>query len=146
MKKKTAALPLLMVMTVLIMVFIVVMLPLLPRLLRFYAGVFHIGSIGSIMTALYISAPVGLAACVLLLILLSNIRKDVLFVMKNVTVLKALSWCCLFVGVEYIVIGFGYYTMLALGFAALFFGLILRVIAAAFGKAVELREENDFTV
>ena len=64
----------------------------------------------------------------------------------NVTILRILSYCCIFVGIEYVVFGHKYISMLFFAFAALFIGLILRVIKNVFDKAIELREENDYTI
>ena len=49
-------------------------------------------------------------------------------------------------GVEYVVVAHRFVTMLFFAFAALFIGLILRVIKNVFDKAIEIREENDLTV
>ncbi len=75
-----------------------------------------------------------------------NIRKGLVFVARNVQYLRILSWCCFVVSLICLVSGYYYVLFLLIGFAAAFFGLILRVLKNVFAQAVELKEESDFTV
>ena len=132
------------IMTVMLFFAIIAVTVLLPRLLLFYFGPWH--DFKMLMTALYISVLPGLVCDVVLFLLLRNIVKGNIFEKRNVTFLRVLSWCCIFVGVEYIVFGSQYLSMWLFSFAALFFGIILRVIKNVFETAVEIRMENDFTI
>ena len=96
--------------------------------------------------SLYTSALPGLICDVSLLFLLLNIKKNQIFTSANVRLLRIISWCCIFVGLEYFVFGHSFISLLLCSFAALFFGLILHIIKNVFEKAIELREENDFTI
>ena len=97
--------------------------------------------------AIYVGSAFGWICLWNLWRLLANIRRGEVFQTKNATILRVLSWCCFFVGAEYFVFGVRWYiTLVLLSFAALFFGLILRVIKNVFEKAILLQEENDYTV
>ena len=96
--------------------------------------------------SLYSSVIPGLICDGMLFLLLHNISRNLIFTSCNVKLLRIISWCCIFVGLEYFIFGNKFVSLLLCSFAALFFGLILRVIKNVFEKAVELREENDFTI
>ncbi len=134
------------VMTALLFVLIIAAVILLPSLIGFYEKLRGGIDCRDLMTALYISALPGLVCSAVLTKLLLNIRKDEIFIKANVTILRILSYCCIFVGAEYLVFAHRYISMLLIAFAALFFGLILRVIKNVFEKAIVIREENDFTI
>jgi len=103
--------------------------------------------VSSLMVALYISSVPGIICTLSLLKLLFNIRKNDIFTKQNVIILQILSYCCLFVGIEYVAICYSrYISMIFVGFAAIFIGIILRVIKNVFDKAIEIREENDYTI
>ena len=132
--------------TILHMAYIVFAVIFLPKMLGAYSEFRGGVDFSDVIIALYISAPAGLICTIALLKLLFNIKKDEIFVQKNVILLQVLSYCCLFVGVEYVIVAHKFITMLFFAFAALFIGLILRVIKNVFDKAIEIREENDLTV
>ena len=135
-----------MLVTAILFVFIIAACLFLPRILEIYSDFRGGLDCTDLMIALYISALPGLVCTVSLLMLLFNIKKDEIFVQKNVTLLRILPYCCIFVGIEYIILGNKYISMLFFAFAALFIGLILRVIKNVFDKAIEIREENDYTI
>ena len=135
------------VVTVLLLVLVIVAVFLLPQILQVYSEMRGGIDVTSLMVALYISSVPGIISIISLLKLLFNIRRNEIFVKMNVTLLQILSYCCLFVGIEYIAICFRrYIAMIFVGFAALFIGIILRVIKNVFDKAIEIREENDYTI
>ena len=134
------------VMTVIIGVLIIVACILLPHLCEIYSKMRGGLDCTSLMTALYLSAIPGFICVLSLLCLLSNIKKGDIFVKKNVTHLQIISYCCIFTGAEYLAFCYNLISMVLISFAALFFGLILRVIKNVFDKAIELREENDYTI
>ncbi len=133
-------------MTAVIGVLIVIACFVLPRLCEIYSH--YRGGIDctNLMTSLYVSALPGLICCISLFILLLNIKKGEIFIHRNVTILQIISYCCIFVGLEYFAFCYEYISMVLISFAALFFGLILRVIKNVFDKAIEIREENDYTI
>lgn len=95
---------------------------------------------------LYVSDMLGILAVWELMKMLGNIAKEQLFVDGNVTCLRVISWCCF--GVAAVWVPVIYFRMLAffVSFVAAFVGLILRVMKHLFAAAVDLREENDYTI
>ena len=134
------------IMTGLLFVLIIVAVIFLPSLIRVYEKLRGGIDCTNLMLALYISALPGLICAAVLVKLLFNIRTEKIFIKDNVVILRILSYCCLFVGAEYLVFAHRYISMILISFAALFFGLILRVIKNVFERAIILREENDFTI
>lgn len=94
----------------------------------------------------YICAALAFTALFFLNKLISNIRKKVIFVNENTSILRILSWCCYLVGIATAIYAVWEYYYIVIGAAAAFFGLIIRVLKNVFAQAVELREENDGTV
>lgn len=135
-----------MAITAFLFLFIIVACIFLPKIMEIFSEFRGGLDCTDLTIALYASALPGLVCTGSLLKLLSNIKKDEIFVHMNVTLLRVLSYCCMFVGIEYIIFANKYVSMLFFAFAALFIGLILRVIKNVFDKAIELREENDYTI
>ena len=135
------------IVTTMLLALVVVAVFMLPQIMQVYSKMRGGIDVTSLMVALYISSIPGLICTLSLLKLLFNIRKNEIFVKQNVTILQVLSYCCLFVGIEYIAICYSrYIAMIFVGFAAIFIGIILRVIKNVFDKAIEIREENDYTI
>ena len=147
MKRKNISMIASIIATALLTVLVIAAVIFLPQIMQVYSKMRDGIDVTGLMIALYVSALPGLLCSVLLMKLLFNIRAGAIFVKKNVTILQILSYCCMFVGVEYIAICYRrYIAMIFVGFAALFIGLILRVIKNVFDKAIEIREENDYTI
>ena len=147
MNRKNISITASIVVTVLLLVLVIAAVFFLPGIMKVYSKMRGGIEVGDLMTALYISSVPGIISVLSLLKLLFNIRKNEIFVKGNVTLLQILSYCCMFVGAEYIAICYRkYIAMIFVGFAALFIGIILRVIKNVFDKAIEIREENDFTI
>ena len=134
------------IMTAMIIGIIAVAIVILPRLIDFFEEMRGYSDCTDLMVALYISAIPGLICSLSLMKLLLNIKREEIFVGENIRILRVLSYCCIFVGAEYLVFAHRYISMILISFAALFFGLVLRVIKNVFDKAIEIRVENDFTV
>ena len=95
---------------------------------------------------MYICVALALAALWNLHVLLGNISRDKVFVEKNTTCLRRISWICMAAGVVLMVFGLWSTIFAFIGMAALMFGLIMRVLKNVFDKAVEIKSENDFTI
>ena len=95
---------------------------------------------------LYISDALGLISMWELNGMLKRISKQEIFTAENVKVLRVISWCCF--GIAALSFFLAFFRMLAffVGFAAGFFGMIMRVLKNVFELAVEMRQENDFTI
>ncbi len=95
---------------------------------------------------LYLAAVCGLVCLYALHKLLLNLRKDEVFTHRNCQYLRIISWCCLMAAIPFAVFGIWRSLSFIVALAAGFFGLILRVLKNVFDKAVELQEENDYTI
>lgn len=107
----------------------------------------------------YLELPIAYAAVFLLLRLLRHIARREVFVMPNVKILRALSWCCfaetllflaegvvLFGGKDFVAKELFLGVLLFAAFACGFVGMILRVVKNALHEGVALKEENDGTI
>ena len=101
----------------------------------------------------YCVVPAGYAALICLDRILSNIKNDVVFDLKNVRLLNIITWCCLYAAavglVSFIIIAMVYKSietvaLLAMGEA--FMALVVRVVRNVLKKAIEIKEENDLVV
>ena len=99
---------------------------------------------------LAVEYPTGLIAAVALwklYRLLANIGAAQVFVPQNVSILRALSWCCIAAGLVLLAGAvFFWVPFILLSAAAAFVGLILRVVKNVFAEAVRIKAENDFTI
>lgn len=89
----------------------------------------------SLLITLYLAVVPCLTLLICLERLLVNIQKDNVFVNRNVTLLRIISWCCFAVSIIFAVFGFYYLLSLFIAIAAAFFGLILRVIKNIFDQS-----------
>ena len=95
---------------------------------------------------LYLSAICGEVCLYHLGKLLKNIKNDIIFKPENCRHLRYISWCCIFVAIPFGIFGFWRSLGFLVAFAAGFFGLVLRVLKNVFVRAVEIQEENDYTI
>ncbi len=95
---------------------------------------------------LYLTAILGEICLFHLGKLLNNIRKDIIFKPENCQHLRYISWCCLLVAIPFGIFGIWRFLGFFVAFAAIFFGIVLRVLKNVFVRAVELQEENDYTI
>lgn len=94
----------------------------------------------------YSCAAFAAAILISLLKMLYNIKKEQVFIMQNVNCLKIVSWSCFTIAAITFVGGFFYMPIAAIAAAAIFVGILLRVLKNVMQSAVELREENDLTI
>lgn len=99
-----------------------------------------------LIVTLYCSAVPATLLVIALDRLISNIKRGDVFTAKNVTMLKVISYCCFAASVIFIYFSFIRPFAWLIVAAAAFFGLILRVIKNVFEQAIEIKEENDFTI
>ena len=69
-----------------------------------------------------------------------------MLVSENVSAMRGLSWCCVAVCVITGVAGIFYFPFFFVFAASGFFALILRVIKNVFAYAVDVKDENDYTI
>lgn len=118
-----------------------------PRLVSIYSeNIAEPNIVVPLLITLYACVPAALLALFCLDRLLKNIKKNQPFIMKNVSLLRIISYCCFWVAAVFI-----YFSILrpfafTIVFAAAFFGVILRVVKNCFRQAIAIREENDYTI
>jgi hypothetical protein len=133
----------------LFMALLVVCLVLAPRLVARLIFMSHSASdAGNALFLLTIYAgaiPAG-ALLVVFNIFLSRIGKGIVFAGENIRSLRQISWCCFIGAVICILSALYYLPWLAIGVAAAFMGLILRVVKNVFSKAVSLQDDAELTI
>ncbi|HHZ06713.1 MAG TPA: DUF2975 domain-containing protein [Clostridiales bacterium] len=77
---------------------------------------------------------------------INNIKKNDVFIENTVKQLRIMSYCCFVVTAIFIYLGVYRQLALLVACAAGFIGLILRVLKNVFEKAIEIKEENDYTI
>ena len=96
----------------------------------------------------YCSAALALWMLYNLYMFLARIEKGDVFTSDNVLALRRISWCCTWAAVLCLPVGavLGLPFIFAIGVAAAFMALIVRVIKNAFAQAVKMKDELDYTV
>lgn len=111
----------------------------------FYAG--KVATIkGPLLFTIYACCIPAMVLLLCLNQMLTNIKGDQVFIEQNVTIFRLMSWCSFAVAFIFLVSGFYYILFAFASIAAGFFGLILRVIKNIFAEAVQIKNENDFTI
>ncbi len=95
---------------------------------------------------MYVCDALALAALWNLHLLLRNISRDQVFIPRNTSCLRRISWICMAAGAALMIFGLWSSIFAFIGMAAVMFGLIMRVLKNVFEKAVEIKSENDFTI
>ena len=78
--------------------------------------------------------------------LLHNLSCGRVFVADNVRCLRRISWCCFAAAAVFLVSALYSVSWIVLTVAALFGGLIMRVVKNVFSAAVELQDEHNLTI
>lgn len=118
----------------------------LPKIVRFYEKLRPDVPTEFSLSLLYLILLAGAAAVVALWILLGEVRGGRVFTAKPVACLRVLSWSCIAAGILFGILGIHYLFSILVAVAALFLGLILRVLKNCLQEAVLIKEENDFTI
>ena len=98
------------------------------------------------MITVYILDILAYAALFLLYKLLCNIHKSKVFIAENVKYLRLLSWCCFIVSFVCFILTFFYLPFVLLVTGSAFMALILRVVKNVFTEAIEIKQENEYTI
>lgn len=100
-----------------------------------------------VMISFYVCCPMAIALVVCLIMLLTNIRKGVVFDEKNIKLLRMISWCCLLVaGITFAGTFIFFPPFFLVAVSAGFLGLILRVVKNVIAEACRIKQENDLTI
>lgn len=100
----------------------------------------------SAVIAFYICCPAGWYALYNIKKILVNVLSDTVFTKETVTLLRILSWCCVFVAAVSFVTMFLCHIFFIFTIGAAFMALILRVLKNVLARAVEIKEENELTI
>ena len=98
------------------------------------------------LIALYIMDILAYTALPLLYKLLCNIHRSEVFIEANVKYLRLLSWCCFIASFICFILTFFYIPFILLVAGGSFMGLILRIIKNVFTEAIEIKQENEYTI
>jgi hypothetical protein len=110
-------------------------------------AVIHEGAIPLLLIVGYIGLIAELVLLFTLDRLLCDIRHGSVFTRQNVVRLRVISWACFAVSILLLCTGnFISFVLILIGVAAGFFGLILRVVKNVIAAAVQIKNENDFTI
>jgi hypothetical protein len=104
------------------------------------------GALPFVVAVFYVCFIFALIALFSLDRMLSNIKKDLVFIDGNVRLLRIISWCCFAAAATLLVGAFAHLAFWVIAAMAAFLGLVLRVVKNVFEAAVALKTENDFTV
>ena len=96
--------------------------------------------------AAYAEIALMLLGLGLLFALLLLVRRQLVFTLNAVELIRYISWCLIFMGIIMISLTFCSMIALFVGSAILFVGLTTRVVKNVIEAAVWLKEENDLTV
>ena len=95
---------------------------------------------------LYIALVPAYTAALALLALLRKVQRDEIFTQKAVGNLRLVSYCCLAECAAFAALTVYFRFAAFIAFAALFMGVILRVVKNVIARAAEVKAENDFTI
>ena len=98
------------------------------------------------LIAVYIMDVLAYTALLLLYRLLCNIHKSKVFTLENVKYLRLLSWCCFIASFVCFILAFCYLPFVLLVTGTAFMALILRVVKNVFTEAIEIKQENEYTI
>lgn len=78
--------------------------------------------------------------------MLSNIQKGVIFSLQNTACLRLVSWACFFSALFLLVAALRWPVLVLISGVIGFLGLFVRVIKNMLAEAIDIKEENDFTI
>lgn len=78
--------------------------------------------------------------------ILKNIWQDKVFIKQNTDAIRIASWSCIAIGIICLISVIYYFPFLIVSMASAFMGLILRIIKNIIEKAIEMKEENEYTI
>lgn len=139
------------VLVYLVLTALVALIFTIPKITDFYIeNLARVANAASLRTPtisfMYSALVPAFTAIFSLEVLLRNISKGNIFVKKNVTCLKILYISCFAECLIFFGFGFFYLLSFALSFAALFIGVMLRIVMNLMAQSVEIKTENDYTV
>lgn len=136
--------------TILIFAMIIILSVAIPSIVRFYISFFrYTEQLVYFMPTciiLYFALIPAATADISLWLLLKKVKRGEVFTDICVQYLRILSYCCFAEALIFGILGYYYLLSFLLSFAALFMGIMLRVVKNCFEEAVCIKNENDFTI
>ena len=115
-----------------------------------------------IFAVFYLAVPAGLIALICLDKVLQKIKKGIVFEHGNIKNLRIFSWCCFYAAADGLVFAvlagltasgnkdtviiYNVVPLIRCSVAAVFTGLVVRVVKNIIEEAVALKEENELTI
>ncbi len=152
MKRKNISVKISLVIAFLVLAALVAFAIVLPRLVDFYTSLRgradFLTSIDKIAVKvmLYLILIPAFTADISLIALLRIVDRGDVFTLLSVRLLRIISYCCFAEVVLFTLISKYFILGLVVAFAALFLGIVLRVVKNVIEEAVAIKAENDFTV
>ena len=106
----------------------------------------HRDSVFLMMATIYLCSGFGWVLLVRLWQLLDNIRLQLVFDLRNVKLLRQVSWCCVGAGAVCLVSCLYYLPFIAVAIAAGFMALLVRIVKNIFQQAIDMKAELDLTI
>ncbi len=100
----------------------------------------------ALLVYLYVCSVPAFIVLFQLYSLLVRITKSDVFTEKNVSCLRLVSWCCIFVAIMSLFLVTIWPSIALISLAAGLVGLILRIVKNVFEQAVAMKDELDYTV
>ena len=101
---------------------------------------------GLFLATIYTGCVPAATLLICLYLLLHRIGEERVFISANTECLRYISWCCFAGAAICLASAFYYIPWAAVGVAAAFMGLIMRVLKNVVAKAVSLQDDADFTI
>ena len=115
-------------------------------ILKWFFGSGRQNTIVVILITFYSCCPAAWCALFSIHRLCTNIIHEEVFILKNVSYMRILSWCCAFVALVCLVAGFFYVPFFVFSLGAAFMMLILRVLKNVMAAATKIKIENELTI
>ncbi len=111
----------------------------LPWMVSWYVEVMHRSQTlaTTILVTCYPCAPIAAALLLFLRKLIKNTQKEALISEKNITQLKKMSFCCIFIAIITLIAGKFYLPFLIVGATFAFLSLLLFTLKGLFEKELE---------
>lgn len=94
----------------------------------------------------YVMLCVLALADTFMIMLLTRVKKSLVFTGKSIALIRGISWCCFAICLVFALLGIYFQLSFILAFFAVFLGISLRVVKNVIEEAAEIKSENDLTV
>ena len=133
---------------ILFMIALALLLVFAPSIANWYCGVRNLSEMvyRAIVMCFYACAVPAAFALGLLLRLLLNVNKDVIFDKRNTKILSCVSYCSVLVSGITAIGAIFYLPFSFIAVAFLFLFLIIRILVGCFKAATLLKQENELTI